>query len=252
MKTYLFDTINRYKRLSENLDVKVVLCNKSWIVFNNSGEKETYIFQENGNLIISLNGEVTNATWQYISANKSLIISGNEQSYMVHAAYVDDILFVLQIDGTQNCAFLIDENNKQYFLSQTYNDIKQYFQSKEQNQIQKEKFEQLENKRLYVQEREQEQKKRKIQELQSKANEIKNANIKLCWLIYIICFLVSVWGTQFLASLNISPIFSFLYGLIGGPFVMIGIPFFIIKTIETNKVKEWKRRHPNEQVNQYL
>lgn len=133
MKTYLFDTINRYKRLSENLDVKVVLCNKSWIVFNNSGEKETYIFQENGNLIISLNGEVTNATWQYISANKSLIISGNEQSYMVHAAYVDDILFVLQIDGTQNCAFLIDENNKQYFLPQTYNDIKQYFQSKEQN-----------------------------------------------------------------------------------------------------------------------
>ena len=96
MQTFLFDIFNRYKRFSENLDVKTVLCNKTWFVFNNSGEREIYIFQENGKLKISLNGKVTHATWEYIPANKSLIISGNEQSYMVHAAYVDNILFALQ------------------------------------------------------------------------------------------------------------------------------------------------------------
>ena len=123
MQTFLFDIFNRYKRFSENLDVKTVLCNKTWFVFNNSGEREIYIFQENGKLKISLNGKVTHATWEYIPANKSLIISGNEQSYMVHAAYVDNILFALQIDATKEYAFLIDENNKQDFLPQSYNDI---------------------------------------------------------------------------------------------------------------------------------
>lgn len=139
MQTFLFDIFNRYKRFSENLDVKTVLCNKTWFVFNNSGEREIYIFQENGKLKISLNGKVTHATWEYIPANKSLIISGNEQSYMVHAAYVDNILFALQIDATKEYAFLIDENNKQDFLPQSYNDIKRYFQIKEEKQIQRRK-----------------------------------------------------------------------------------------------------------------
>ena len=86
MKTYLFDTFNRYKRFSEKLDAKTILCNKSWWVFNDSGEKELYIFNTDGSLIISVSGKVTNATWKYVPANKSIIISGNNQSYMVHPA----------------------------------------------------------------------------------------------------------------------------------------------------------------------
>ena len=183
MKTYLFDTINRYKRFSENLDVKTVLCNKSWIVFNNSGEKETYIFQESGILIISLNGKVTNATWQYIPANKSLIISGNEQSYMVHAAYVDNILFVLQVDGTKECAFLIDENNRQNFQPKSYNDIKKHFEVKEQKLLQTQTAEYLKTESLVKQkekerkkQRRKEAKEKRIEELRFKADRIKHIN----------------------------------------------------------------------------
>ena len=111
MKTYLLDSINRYKRFSENLDVKTILCNKSWWVFNDSGEKEIYIFQEDGSLIISVNGQVTNANWKFISANKSLIINTEKQSVMVHSAFMDNVIFALQLDGTNQFAFLIDESN---------------------------------------------------------------------------------------------------------------------------------------------
>lgn len=134
MKTYLFDTINRYKRFSENLDVKTILCNKSWWVFNDSGEKEVYIFQADGSLIISVSGKVTNATWQYIAANKSLVISGNNQSYMVHPAFMDNVLFALQVDGTNDVAFLIDENLKKLFLPKSFSDIQAYFLKKEQQE----------------------------------------------------------------------------------------------------------------------
>ena len=135
MKTYLFDTFNRYKRFSEELDAKTILCNKSWWVFNDSGEKEVYIFNTDGSLIISVSGKVTNATWKYIPANKSIIIAAGEESYMVIPAFVDSNILALQIDGTDEFAFLIDEQNIQKFLPKTLLEVHQYFEDKEAKEI---------------------------------------------------------------------------------------------------------------------
>lgn len=135
MKTYLFDTFNRYKRFSEELDAKTILCNKSWWVFNDSGEKEVYIFNTDGTLIIAVSGKVTNATWQYITANKSLIITGNNQSYMVHPAFFDNQIFALQVDGTNDYAFLIDENNLPSTNLRSLADLKEHFAEKERQAV---------------------------------------------------------------------------------------------------------------------
>lgn len=135
MKTYLFDTFNRYKRFSEELDAKTILCNKSWWVFNDSGEKEVYIFNTDGTLIIAVSGKVTNATWQYITANKSLIISGNNQSYMVKPAFFDNQIFALQVDGTNDYAFLIDENNLPSTNLRSLADLKNHFEEKERQAV---------------------------------------------------------------------------------------------------------------------
>lgn len=259
MKTYLFDTINRYKRFSENLDVKAILCNKSWIVFNNSGEKETYIFQESGTLIISLNGEVINATWQYIPANKSLIISGNDQSYMVHTAYVDNILFVLQVDGTQNCAFLIDENNKQYFQPQTYNDIKLYFQVKEQKLLQQQEAVRLESERLVRQKKKEEkvkrrneEKKKKTEQLRFKADRIRHINGWIQFLIVIGSWILYVILGTMLCSFKSIHWLMIVLIIIGSPCFIFFIPYYMIKYIGDKKAKDWKRIYPNDAVNQYL
>lgn len=130
MRTYVLDILNRYKRYSENLDVKTILCNKSWLVFNDGCDKEVYIFQENGSLILSINGKVYNGSWQYITANKSIIISSQEQSYMLHPYIYDNVVFVLQQDGTDNYAFMIDEIQSKTFLPRTMMDISGYFEEK--------------------------------------------------------------------------------------------------------------------------
>ena len=135
MKTYLFDTFNRYKRFSEELDAKTILCNKSWWVFNDNGDKEVYIFNTDGTLIIAISGKVINATWQYITANKSLIISGNNQSYMVKPAFFDNQIFALQVDGTNDYAFLIDENNLPSTSLRSLADLKEHFAEKERQAV---------------------------------------------------------------------------------------------------------------------
>lgn len=131
MKTYLFDTFNRYKRFSEELDAKTILCNKSWWVFNDNGDKEVYIFQTDGSLIISIKGKVSYSTWKYISANQSIIITSGEQAYMVKPAFVDGNILALQVDGTDEYAFLIDEQKLKELVFKTYNDILDYFVEKE-------------------------------------------------------------------------------------------------------------------------
>lgn len=131
MKTYLFDTFNRYKRFSEKLDVKTILCNKSWWVFNDNGDKEIYIFQKDGTLIISIKGRVSYSTWNYISANQSIIITSAQQAYMVIPAFVDGNILALQVDGTNEYAFLINEQKLKELALKTYNDIFDYFQRKE-------------------------------------------------------------------------------------------------------------------------
>lgn len=146
MKTFFFDTLNRYKRFSEKLDAKTILCNKSWWIFNDSGEKEIYIFQEDGSLIISFNGKVTHATWQYIPANKSLVISTSKESYMLHPAFVDENIFALQQDGTNKFAFMIDESQKSNFVPKSLRELTHYFEEKEVKRIQEEERQQ----QLYI------------------------------------------------------------------------------------------------------
>ena len=130
MKTYLFDTINRYKRFSEELDVQTAICNKSWWVFNDSGEKELYIFNPDGKLDVIYSGRVTEGSWRYVSANKSIIVSANSESFMLDPAFVDNAIFALKLNGTDQYVFMIDENNTASFVPSTYKELMGYFDEK--------------------------------------------------------------------------------------------------------------------------
>lgn len=141
MKTYLFETLNRYKRFSESLDAKAVLSNKAWIVFNDEGEKQVYIFQEDGTVLITTNGIGSVKTWKYIPANKSILINGDGNRFvMLRAAFVDENILAFQLDGTDRYAFMIDENNKALFAPKTLEELNMYLEDK----LDKEKQKQIE------------------------------------------------------------------------------------------------------------
>lgn len=138
MKTYLFETLNRYKRFSESLDAKAVLSNKAWIVFNDEGEKQVYIFQEDGTVLITTNGIGSVKTWKYIPANKSILIKGDGNRFvMLRTAFVDENILAFQLDGTDRYAFMIDENNKALFAPKTLEELNTYLVDKLDKEKQK-------------------------------------------------------------------------------------------------------------------
>ena len=127
MMTYLMSIPESIRKISEKLNVKSTLCECSWCVFNDQGVKILYIFQDNGTLIISKNGIASKSHWEYIKANKTLLIEDSAQSFLFHPAFWDDTIFALQQDGTEKYLFMINEQKKEEFLSMTIEYISKYF-----------------------------------------------------------------------------------------------------------------------------
>lgn len=127
--------ITDLRDIAKLLIVRTQLCNKTWIVFNDGGEREIYKFKEDGAIRIILSGRVTSGTWEYDHGDKSMIISASDQSIMVHLGIYEGILMGFQVDGTDECAFLIEENNAQSFSPKTRTELIEYFQAKEKKAI---------------------------------------------------------------------------------------------------------------------
>lgn len=139
MKTFLFSIPQRLKLKSEELDVQAVLCHKAWSVFNDEGVTQLFIFQPDGTLYVTTNGNVTFSSWIYVPANKTLIITSGGRSSMFHPAFLDDGVFALQKDGEGTLLFMIDEKNEPVFMPKTLAELGAYFDRKERALIERER-----------------------------------------------------------------------------------------------------------------
>ena len=118
MKTYVFDLLNRFQRKSDTLDIKALICNKSWKIFSDGEEKEMLLFLEDGTLVHSINGRALMGKWVYVPANHSLLLTLETGSLLVHPFFSNNIL-VLSVDGTNECSFLIDSTKEELaYISQ--------------------------------------------------------------------------------------------------------------------------------------
>ena len=270
MKSFIFDQIiKKVKKYSENLDVKNILCEKPWIVFNDTGEKEVFIFRTDGTVLVTNNGEGVITTWEWIPTNQSLMIKRIEQEksiVILRPAFVNNTILALQLDGTEKYTFLIDENNKEKFAPKTLTELKQYFIEIEMKAIE------AERQRL-LQEAEEEEK-RRLEEERRKAQEIednkvaeKNKKIKieldkkaydivhtkqikshiLIFLSISIIVAAIIIYIIFNIETNLKSILSIIVLLL----TKVSNDYFI-KYIRKRAAQEYIDAHPGEQVNNHL
>jgi hypothetical protein len=110
MKTYIVNIIPKIQEFSRKLDDLTLLTNKHWVVIDEANEdKSVYIFRNNKQLLISYNGKVEKATWEYLG-NNSLLIDKKNESYLFKHGFFDENILALKIDGKKEYAFLVNEN----------------------------------------------------------------------------------------------------------------------------------------------
>ena len=111
MKTYLADIIPKIKKYSQKLDNLTLLTNQHWVVIDElENSKFVYIFRSNSELLISQNGKVEKGKWEYLG-NNSLLIERKDEIYLFRHGFFDSNILALKVDGKEEYAFLVNENN---------------------------------------------------------------------------------------------------------------------------------------------
>lgn len=157
MKTFLLSKVKRLKNYSQELDAKAVLHNKSWEVFNETGDKELMIFRSSQELVISRNGIVQKGKWELLDIANILIDVG-EVSYLLNASYIEDEFLALKLDGTERYMVMIEADMKNRFSLNSIKSIEGYLDNRYRSLEAEKEAKNQEQKRL--EERREEEKER--------------------------------------------------------------------------------------------
>ena len=284
MKTYFLDVIKRIKRFSEEFNVQTTLCDKTWTVFNDTGEREVYIFQPDGTVFITSNGIGIKGKWHWLSANRSLIINKDDNVMMFHPEFIDNTILALTLDGTSKMAFLIEQGNKNAFAAKTLSQLEDYFVIKEKKLIEDEKQRQEEEKKRKEEEerkrKEEEEKRRKEEEERKRKEEERRREVAVklrnqldgYWTFTLPCFLIAgisallfLWKRFYFIEkfLNYQGtnleydeadkgliIALVLWGILTISIMVLG--YYIDRKRGKKRIQEWKSEHPNDPINNYI
>lgn len=72
-------------------------------------DKTVYIFRENKELIISFNGKVEKAKWDYLG-NQSILIDKGSESFLFKHGFYDTEVLALRMDSSEKYAVFVNEN----------------------------------------------------------------------------------------------------------------------------------------------
>jgi len=107
MKHYLGDILSKIDRFSKRLDNEVVLMKQPWIVLDEEENcKKVYIFRKDGNLLISINGDVNKAKWELLDFG-NILIENNSNSYLFNHGFLDSEVLILRKDNSSDFFALV-------------------------------------------------------------------------------------------------------------------------------------------------
>lgn len=110
MKNLIQNIIPRLKQYSEVLDRKEVFTDKSWTLVDGNSNLQRYIFKRDGQLIMSLKGNVSIGKWEYLSEAKSLLIDRIDDKILLNQDFINQAVMLLRKDGDSESFVLANDS----------------------------------------------------------------------------------------------------------------------------------------------
>ena len=125
MKTFIVNAARGVAAQKRKYDVTSKLMGREWRMLTDEPDiTGKYIFLKDGKLLLSVNGLSTYSTWQ-MATESSIIMDEGVATFLYKVVHVDDNLVVLNLDGTDNFCFLINEASTSLSKA-TFEDIQWY------------------------------------------------------------------------------------------------------------------------------
>lgn len=106
---YLADLIPRLQRFSSSLDNVALFADHPWVQVSASS-RTVYVFRKGGELLISQEGNVMTARWEYLPALRSVVVEANGKKTLYNQGFLDDSVLALRQDGRGEYLILGNEN----------------------------------------------------------------------------------------------------------------------------------------------
>jgi len=111
MQNYISNLLPRLKSFSESLDKKELFVDKPWVIIDDKGNKEQFIFKRNGRLLVSMNGVGQEGNWEYERAANGLWIKLHGKNFMLKQGFVDPSVMILKLDGPSDNLWCFGNEN---------------------------------------------------------------------------------------------------------------------------------------------
>ncbi len=125
MLTYIKHIIPELSKASKRLDDKALFQNQKWINIDFEPTiRKIFIFRPDNKLIISKNGDVIIAKWEYIDFDSILISIGDSNQLLRHK-FINQEFLILNVDNTDDHAVFVLESalNNNLTIEQIINKI---------------------------------------------------------------------------------------------------------------------------------
>lgn len=110
MKNFLLDILPKIQLYSQKLDDLTLLTSQHWVfIDDDSDSKVVYLFRKNNELLISTNGAVEKAKWEYLG-NQSILVDSGDKSYLYKHGFFDENLLALKVDSSAKFVIFVNEN----------------------------------------------------------------------------------------------------------------------------------------------
>jgi hypothetical protein len=82
-----------------------------WVIIDEDRIQQKFIFKRNGELIISINGDVIVGKWEYLSSARSLCIDTGNNKLLLNQDFIDSTVMVLKKDGLKGENLILANEN---------------------------------------------------------------------------------------------------------------------------------------------
>lgn len=112
MKTFIVNAARGVAAQKNKYDVTSKLMGREWrMLTDEPAITGKYIFLKDGKLLLSVNGLSTYSTWQ-MATESSIIMDEGVATFLYKVVHIDDNVVVLNLDGTENFCFLINDSSE--------------------------------------------------------------------------------------------------------------------------------------------
>ncbi len=109
MKTFIVNSVKGVVEEKKKFDVSSKLVGREWKMLSDEPAVSCkYIFLKDGKLVLSVNGMSTYSTWQ-MATPTSIIMDEGVGTFLYKIVHLDEDIIVLNLDGTDNYCFLIND-----------------------------------------------------------------------------------------------------------------------------------------------